>query len=75
MRNPSFPVALSDDGYGGVSFDQAAISAFAGLMTSAAARGWKWTDSDLAGANWATLATSSPGAFRYAVSSGGALLE
>jgi len=54
MRNPAFPPALSNDGYGHVTFDQTAI------MASAASRGWTWGNSDLAAANWSMLASSSP---------------
>jgi hypothetical protein len=71
MRNPAFPAPESNDGYGDVTFDQTAIDTFAGLMTSAASNGWTWGNADLPSANFAMLATSTPGPYARVVTRGG----
>jgi hypothetical protein len=64
MRNSAYPPALSDDGVG--AFDADAIFAFAGLMRAASSNGWTWGNADLAGANWAHLASTSLAALNTA---------
>jgi hypothetical protein len=40
MRNGQFPQPLTNDGQGNLTFNGAAITAFAALMTAATANGW-----------------------------------
>jgi hypothetical protein len=71
MRNGQFPSTLSNDGYGGVTFDSTAITNFAALMSAAAAKGWTLGNADYPSADWAHLAVTTPGPFARTVTRGG----
>ncbi len=59
MRNSEFPTPLTNDGYGGVTFDSTAITNFAATMASAKSNGWQWTNADLPSFNF-TMASTTP---------------
>jgi len=66
--NPQFPAPISTDDLGlNVLWANADITNFVTLMAQASANGWTWDSNDLAGADWATLASSSPGPYAFAV--------
>jgi hypothetical protein len=57
MRNSAFPAATSNDGNRNISFDSAAVTAFAATLAAARANGWVITPAALATAPLARIAT------------------
>jgi hypothetical protein len=64
MRNPACPAPTANAGsVATITFDQAAVTAFAATLATVKANGWKIsTEAQLSVANFTTLAATSPGA-------------
>jgi predicted DNA-binding transcriptional regulator AlpA len=69
--NAAFPSPISNDFAGNVVWASPDITGFVTTMAQAAANGWRWSSSDLAGAPWAMMAATPCGPYARAPVFGG----